>query len=51
MESAGMCTMCGKPSRKLYSCKLCGRIACGQCIEFDVCRSCEAGRKVEKPVQ
>ncbi|MGA9140322.1 MAG: hypothetical protein WBZ29_08865 [Methanocella sp.] len=51
MESAGMCTMCGKPSKKLYSCKTCGRIACGQCIEFDYCRSCATGRKVEKNVQ
>jgi hypothetical protein len=46
-----MCTLCNKPSKKLYSCKLCGRIACGQCIELDVCRSCMAGRKLEKPVQ
>jgi hypothetical protein len=51
MESTGMCTLCNKPSKKLYSCKLCGRIACGQCIELDVCRSCMAGRKLEKPVQ
>jgi hypothetical protein len=51
MESAGMSAACGKPSKKLYSCKTCGRIACGQCIQMDVCRSCEAGRKMEKNIQ
>ena len=51
MESAGMCTTCGKPSKRLYSCKTCGRIACGQCIQLDVCRSCMTGRKMEKNMQ
>lgn len=51
MESTGMCTMCGKPSKKLYPCKTCGRIACGQCIQLDVCSSCMTGRKTEKNIQ
>jgi hypothetical protein len=51
MESTGMCTLCNKPSKKLYSCKLCGKIACGQCIELDICGACAAGRKMENAPQ
>jgi hypothetical protein len=44
MEVAGLCGLCGKPAKKLYTCKLCGRIVCGRCIELDVCGACS--RKV-----
>ncbi|MFH1835394.1 MAG: orotate phosphoribosyltransferase [Methanobacteriota archaeon] len=46
MTSPAICDSCGK-SGTLYSCMLCGRRVCGDCLTVrGVCKDCISGRKV-----
>ena len=44
MELKGLCNICGKAGL-LYSCSLCGRMVCNDCITLQgACKSCIRGR-------
>ncbi|MDR7665254.1 hypothetical protein RG963_05540 [Methanosarcina sp. Z-7115] len=45
MEVKGLCAICGLPV-KLYTCQLCGKTVCSQCIDLKkgICISCSSGR-------
>ena len=47
MTGTGLCSVCGTASQ-LYSCSLCGRLVCGNCLTVKgVCRDCLSGRKMK----
>ncbi|MDI9396142.1 MAG: hypothetical protein QM426_12375 [Euryarchaeota archaeon] len=45
-----MCSICGRPA-KLYTCQLCGKLACSKCMDLrkSVCIKCAGGREGSAP--
>ncbi|MDD5111223.1 MAG: orotate phosphoribosyltransferase [Candidatus Altiarchaeota archaeon] len=45
MDATGLCDNCGKSGR-LYTCMLCGRRVCADCIDAGkrACKNCKGGR-------
>ncbi|HII00225.1 TPA: hypothetical protein HA351_00760 [Methanosarcinaceae archaeon] len=45
MEVMGLCAICGK-SAKLYTCPICGKLVCGECMDHrkGMCVRCARGR-------
>ncbi|TFH05048.1 MAG: hypothetical protein E4H06_01980 [Methanosarcina sp.] len=50
MEVEGLCSICGRPA-KLYTCHLCGKLVCSQCMDRrkGVCIRCAGGREGSVP--
>ncbi|MDD2438600.1 MAG: hypothetical protein PHD41_00020 [Methanosarcinaceae archaeon] len=46
MEVMGICAICGRAA-KLYTCPLCGKLVCGQCMDQKrgMCLSCTQGTR------
>ncbi|MDD3043042.1 MAG: hypothetical protein PHW56_08910 [Methanosarcinaceae archaeon] len=46
MEVMGICAICGRAA-KLYTCPLCGKLVCGQCMDLrkGVCLHCTYGKR------
>jgi hypothetical protein len=44
MEVMGLCRLCGKAASPLYSCRLCGAVMCGACLDAKtgLCKRCAA---------
>jgi len=48
MASTALCDICGT-APALYSCMLCGRRVCGNCITVrGACKDCIGGRKMDE---
>ena len=46
MSGVGLCDICGKQGI-LYSCSLCGKRVCGDCVSVrGVCKTCLSGRQI-----
>ncbi|MBN2101507.1 MAG: orotate phosphoribosyltransferase [Candidatus Aenigmarchaeota archaeon] len=45
MNVAGLCSICGKPARPSFGCRMCGSIVCSECFdkESGLCKRCKAG--------
>ncbi|HDH45252.1 MAG TPA: orotate phosphoribosyltransferase [Thermococcus sp.] len=47
MELIGLCSICGRAGAR-YTCRLCGRIVCEKCFDFQngICINCRSSKHI-----